>query len=147
MTTEQETRTEVWTYLGARWTGTLEHLYQDSTGENHYFNKALTRQSPGARFTMTIKADTGSVYFKGEGVAPVYIDFDPLVDRSLLEVKHRTALTQARMAKQAKADMSQSALADLLAPIAQEYGGRNGTGRAALLGVVIEIIQSRKPKW
>jgi len=134
--------TEVWTYRGADWDGDkIAHCYTTQGGVRS-FKRALTMQSPGAMFTMTLN-DEGLVYYKGRS-SPTYIKMNPDVDRAALEAKHKSALAEGRMAKQAKADMAESELQRLLGPISVEYGRRNHIGKAALLGVVIEIITARR---
>ncbi len=133
---------QLWTYLGASWDGsTLGHHYRPEIedGHNWSFNKNIIQGArPGAQY-MVFLASPDKVKIAGE-YAPVYKGLVDDQERARLELDDREAQARARMAKQAKNDMSTSALEEALRPIIQEYSRRNRTGKAALLGSLIEIV-------
>lgn len=143
--TQEILRTEIWTYLGAEFSGRerkLYHIYEDPRGERQSYARALTRQSPGAMFTMTL-TEKDTVYYKGQ-YSPAYQGMmEDTERRILLEAQHRAALAEARNVKRAKADMSHSALEEALRPLSKEYGRRTSVGRVAFIAAIIEIVTRR----
>lgn len=137
---------QLWTYLG-RFTdaaGKLAHAWEESDGTRHSYSGSITKGSPvparpGARFF--VFASETHVKSGGGPHAPRYAGMIRDADRVRdLQLQDRQAAAEARLVKEAKGEMSYDHLAELLAPLTARYNRSNADGRAALLGLVFQII-------
>ncbi len=139
-----EAKEEQWTYLGIQiWGGKKTFAFETPAGEKGYSKPGLPGYArPGSIFKVTVErdGDTTSITTAGAN-KPAYVAMIDDDDRRVrLEAASQAVETQIRMERKAKADMSDSALRELLAPLKAEYRRRNKVGRAALLGVIYEEI-------
>lgn len=148
MTNEQwreQWREEEWTYVGRRLTGKkeLRYVWLTAKGQEAWYSKDPTRSvypkaKPGARYKVSVTDEM--IRTAGEH-KPEYVGMINDDDKVLRwQGFSRAAETEARMLKQAKQDMSYDALAELLTPVREWYHTTSGTGRAAILGMVVEAI-------
>ncbi len=149
MTTTNETVVERWTYEGVQRDGPdkLIHVWRDPAGTGRTFSKGnLDRFArPGAIYDIHVTLDTeGKVSVKmGGAEKPTYVGMvDDEAHLAILQADSRAEEAAVRVVKQAKADMSRDALAEILAPLKAEYQRRNGVGRRAFLAVILEEMSS-----
>lgn len=149
MTTATEYVVERWTYEGLQRSAPdkLSHMWRDEAGVIRSFDKNMVRIArPGVIYDVHVTRDAegrSSVAMGGGSQGPVYVGMiDDEGALALLQAKSRAEEAAARAVKQAKADMSRDALAEILAPLKAEYQRRNRTGRRALLAVVLEEMAS-----
>jgi len=138
-----------WTYQGRRLTsdGKLAHYWTDPAGERRIFAKDLTASSwnrarPGARYL--VWANDTQARLSGDYVPVFQGMVDDPAQITEWDAADRAAAAEARLIKEAKGALGHDYLAEHLEPLRAQYARSNRDGQAALLGLVIQTITSRR---
>lgn len=142
---DKTTIIELWTYVGiVVYTNQKHFAYETPSDGMASYKRAIfpSYAKPGAQYHVTVEVSPTenssgrSVFFKGEN-SPKYSGVHP--DEELVMswgLRSEAAEVTLRMVKKSKNDMTESALAKILAPLKGEYQGMNRTGRAALMASI-----------
>lgn len=138
--TREQAKTETWECMGKRLmrSGKVSTAWLDASGEEVYFRKVTG--SPGRTYQLDVARDEDQIVIFG----PVQWvgTFDADDPRRLeWEAKERADMAQLERDRMVAKDKTESAIADLVAPLREIYKRQVGPQRrAAFLMVVTEMV-------